>query len=680
MNEEENSLEKEMQEKNMKDQQSENKDSQNTEEKEEIIVQQNEKDEKEFSDDDLDHPNALDSDYYEETKEEIKKSFYNNKLKEKVKKKEKEKNKIYQKNNKDFFNNNALNENNAKLPLKEMQKLEINNNNSMISIILSGNSNRNSIKKEKPKNVEKSEKQILEKEKKGNLFEIKRDNFYLENGFHNKSEFEEKLINKEALDNNNVNKGNMNFNIISNNSIEIRNINQYKDKENNKNQNNEQINSNKKAEQLNKVKQIPKDKNEKLSKIPQKLIKKRVPSYQSNSNNQVVKPIKKLYPNKIVNKINKSINNNSVITINNILDNNNQKESINLQNPKYNRNNIQDMHNYSSNTNNHKQNMHSENKGVLRPLGAKSLSYSKIPLNDNISQLTKNINPLKEKDLNSNGNINRFHEKKEDISQIPIQIGSHIENKQKNNNKDIIKIRSSKRHFSVIPSRKNYNTINSININNIHNNYFFKDEEKENIQNNTEYKKTFQKGGQFNNIQTTHIIMPKTSNSKSKLIPTINNSIDFESNKYLFPTKSVMHIQPTKYYQEQKHNYLNTDNNINYNRNISYLSTFPEKLSSIQNTSTIQRIKNHGITLDIQKINNEHSLNQYHCGLNTKYLECAKNLLNNLEKKNNNSLIGKYHSININTNNENYDYYNCRTNPQTNNSYHSYTLNNRYPY
>ena len=86
--------------------------------------------------------------------------------------------------------------------------------------------------------------------------------------------------------------------------------------------------------------------------------------------------------------------------------------------------------------------------------------------------------------------------------------------------------------------------------------------------------------------------MPKNSNSKSKLIPKINKTIDYENNKFLCPTKSVMHIKPTNYYQqEQKNNYLNTDNNINYNRNMPYLSSFSEKHNCIQKTPSELQIK-----------------------------------------------------------------------------------------
>ena len=409
------------------------------------------------------------------------------------------------------------------------------------------------------------------------------------------------------------------MNIISNNSIEIRNSNLYINKETNKNQkNNNQFNIsntiqvpivtsnmiqqksdkealnnniNMKTNILNKIETFSQEKNDYPSYFPQRIIKKRIPSYQNNSNNHVEKPLKK-FPNRIIQKINKSMNcqnniiyNNSVITINNILENNNQKENINFKNKK--QNIFQEINNYSSNKNNHKQNNQfpSKNKSILRPLGTKSQSYSKIPLNDNFSQLTKRTNPLKETDslmenilktqpnLNqitspkpihhqkvfySNGNINRFLEKKEEINQIPIQIGNYkcLENKLKN--KGILNARPSNKQFYAIPNRKNNNTINSnitIKINNINNSYIFKDEEKENIQNNSEYKKTFERGGQFNNIQTTYIVMPKNSNSsknsnsKSKLISKINRTIDYDNKKFLFPTKSVMHLQPTKYYQ-----------------------------------------------------------------------------------------------------------------------------------
>ena len=726
----ENSLEKKNKDNNMNDTPFENKDNENIKEKKKIIPQQNVIN---ISDDDLDHPNPLESDYYEEGKEEIKKNFYQNQLKEK------EKNKKNKEKIKDNMNKKSLNEDIKKDNLKYSQEKK---NNCIISI-KPRNSGENCIKKEKAKLVDASEKQNIKMKKNYDFCEIKRDNFSLKCGFVENPICIEKEKMKEKQDKNNINKENININIVNNKSVEI--IKKAKDNQ----QSNIKINSEMKIpkqfissnkieikidqelnkcnnnmdeKQENKIGQVPLEKKENLNNNPQKIIKKRIPSYQINSNSNAVKKLNnKMFPNRIIKKINKSMNctkniiyNNSVISLNNILENKNQnqkKENINFQNKSYQENNNNTIIN-----NNKKQNEEYHpvnNKNIPRKLGAKSLSYSNIPLNknnDNPPQLIKNKNcPFKENNLpmeknkiesninqivspkkiqhpkfNSYENANKILEKKEIINKIPNQVNNqnNLVNKQFINKKQENNQLSNMKYHPMLNKYNTITTNNSIQLNNIHNNYnLYNDEQKENIPDNSECKKkTFQVGGKFNNIQTTYVVIAKNSNSKIKIMPKANNTIDYEKNKFLFPTKSVIHLQPSKYYYPQGQNniYFNTEKNIYYNQNLRYYPSYMENQSINPKAPSNQRkIKMY----KSQKNLNINKGNDY--GNDRNYMECPihgkQNQTINIQNRDTFFLNDISQSGEIN-NNENYDYYNYQNDHQISDPYLSYTMKDKYLY
>ena len=473
--------------------------------------------------DDLDHPSPLLSDYYEEGKEEIKNEFYHNKLKEKI------------------INNK---ENASNIPFIE----NINN------------------KYDKTKN-EKMNNEIFIVSKKSK--KIDNENFVIQVNINKKDIDEEE--NKEKI----INKANNPIKKIN----KINNINKEK--------NQDKTLIKKKTKKLNKIPQIKKLKAKKLShKIIKKSINLNPPSesLENKDENEIN------FPKKIV-----KIKSNNIL-INNTLENEqlkNNQERIEDINPIFIQSNSKVFQNNNYNN-------FMKKKIIPNKLDKKSQSFSKISLNkicsSNNSKINNNtINMLeeqeqkilsersnKEEKLNNmlspikiphKSNINSSKKVKKNIS-IPIDFAKYqqISNTYRKESSDNLS-KNSKFHNAQQNYYEHTCINNTVRINNIHyNNKFFTtmNEQKENIQDNSQYKKhTYENGGKFNNIQTTYVVISKNSNSNVKLIPKNINSIEYNNNRYLNTNQSDLYLNSSRFFSPQKnYSILNTEkktcNNPNY--------------------------------------------------------------------------------------------------------------------
>ena len=600
------------------------------------------------SDDDdyLEHPEPLLSDYYEEEKEKIKQEFYKNKLKQEENKKD---NDI--KSDISLIKKNKFEEN------KENQNI---NNNICLERIESNNKQENFNKKNNSKqnsepinyiikvnNDQRPKKKIIRIKKKNKIQKIKIKSF-------NEIPIPKKeiSINQEEIENS------MNKNPST------------------KGQGNENENKEIKNSQ-NKIKII--------NKIQQSMYKCKDLIYQNSMNNTIEN---EQNPFKInIEKSSKTLTQNK----SQMLNNNNYIK--NYQNKKV--------------CNQHK-------KKIMSNKGIKSQSIDciyKIPhyscsnLNKNNTSLIKVDNPHNEKIMKTNSDlsdnvmstskypnhkvinyINKTAEKDKKINKIPIPKNS-IKN-ELNNNSSVSNVK-----FYNIPKSNNYscsNLCNKIKLNKIHNNnnFYQSNEQKENIQNNSEFqKKTYDIGGKFNNVQTTYVV--KAKNSTSKLIPKNHKTIDYENNQPLNSDHSTIQLKSSHFYSQDKNYNLNTERNIYQNRNSEYSSfknnnyvqissTYQPKINKSQNNIHLKNTyNNNSIYTSVDK-------NNY--GINYNSFNKSSNYGNKSQTYNNKNVnyytVKKSQSNRIDTF-DTYDncyYYNYGNAENPNNIYFAYSTNNRYNY
>ena len=637
------------------------------------------------SEDELDHPTALLSDYYEEDKEEIKNAFYQNKLKENDNKNinsnnynlNKENIKIEDKNKKQ----NDKHDLHSKSPLKEIKKVNLKIN------LCNNSSSLNSKKKEKNYNSEKN---------------IPQKHINLKNEYISKSKNieNENIINKENIDYNNKNqitieaKNIQEENISQNKANKINSILKIEKKSNN-------IVKEEEIKKFIKIKKIHKRKKISSKKNPQKIVKKSLNLKQSEFpiKNNITEANNKteIYSYGSKNIKNIGLKNPVSDSFNTI---NTNKIQLNIGgDPK---NKTQLFNNNSTIINSEK--IHKPNlvkkKIASNKIGKKSNSYGGVPLNkkyyenSSIINKNKNIIPLEnsislenlirteqkvkphksqldfeQQNLSkSYQNFKKTFRKYPSVSKIPIKL-----NKQSYNNeiinKDIQNTNTQKLNFN-----NNYsytNIFNNASINNIHNNnnkFYDRNravEQKENFQNNSQTKNsTYIIPSNFNNVQTTFVVISKKSNSKIKLIPKQIRTKENDTFKFLNLNQSDIFCK-----QGQNNHYLNTDNNSIQNSNYNYYSGYEENQNNNIQKSPIKKIRMLKSQLNMRTKNNfcycgdQNLANNYGMNYNN-YLGCSRNVNENqklgLQKRNNYNLSLRPTNEQFNTmeyydNNYNYD-------------------------
>ena len=652
------------------------------------------------SEDELDHPTPLLSDYYEEDKEEIKNVFYQNKLKENDNKNinsnnytlNKENIKIEDKNKKQ----NDKHDLHSKSLLNEIKKVNLKIN------LCNNSSSLNSKKKEKNGNCEKNipQKQINLK----NVNDSKSKNIENEN-----------IINKENIDYNNK----IQISIEAKN-IQEENISQHKTNKINsilkieKKSNN--IVKEEEIKKFIKINKIPKRKKINSKKNPQKIVKKSLNLKQSEFpiKNNIIEANNKteIYSYGSKNIKNIGLKNPVSDSFNTI---NTNKIQLNIgSDPK---NKTQLFNNNSTIINSEK--IHKPNlvkkKIASNKIGKKSNSYGGVPLNkkyyENSSIINKNKNIIPIENSISLENLIRTEQKVKphksqfdfeqqnlrksyqnfkktfrkypSVSKIPIKL-----NKQSYNNeiinKDIQNTNTQKLKFN-----NNYsytNIFNNANINNIHNNnnkFYDRNravEQKENIQNNSQIKNsTYIIPSNFNNVQTTFVVISKKSNSKIKLIPKQIRTKEYDTFKFLNLNQSDIFCK-----QGQNNHYLNTDNNSIQNSKYNYYSGYEENQNNNIQKSLIRKIRMLKSQLNIRTKNNfcycgdQNLANNYGMNYNN-YLGCSRNVNENqtigLQNRNNYNLTIRptnelFNTMEYYDNNYNYDKNVSFTEPN-----HKYTIN-----
>ena len=492
-------------------------------------------------DDDIEHPSPLLSDCEEESTEEIKKSFYENKKKESILIVERKKN---------------LKANNI---LKMQQKLKAEHDSLQL--------------KENIGKVVLNSKFMNEK----NLRKNNSQNCSL-------------LIKPETVVNN----------FMLERASDINNKNKYKNKGVINNQNNKVI---KKNNSLNSI-QINKN---------QKLIKHTKKNLSQNPTRQIIKiPLNLTDKNvHISNQINKNSQQQSQLIINpeqimgSIKMNNNNKLNKNCMNKKPLKkivkivpvNDIKTIeieknktpqatlkkvnHNYinkiQNNYNNQiRPNQQSNNNNILNKIVIRnncntlnknnSRNSNKINLSFEIPQnIVKMISPAKLNSIRRSNEITLVNEQNEKMKRIPLPFKLNNNNSY---NMQYYTISKDKNNFS---NCKNANTSlnNDLKISSIKKvNDSYNDSEKENHPSNIKCdncnKKTIERGGKFNNISTTYVVI-KNSNTKLKYPEpslTIDNQ-NFPKNKVLVPNSSTLSLQQSPMNSPFQLNSICTQNNPN---------------------------------------------------------------------------------------------------------------------
>ena len=651
------------------------------------------------SDDELDHPSPLLSDYYEEDKEEIKNDFYQNKLKEKKRK---------ENGNKDINSNNyALNKENIKIEdknKKQNDKHDLHFKSSLKEIktkILKINlyNNSSSLNSNKKENNGNSEKNILQKQ------------INLKNEYTSKS--------KNIENENSINKENIDYNNKIQISIEAKNINEENISQKKTNKINSILKIEKKSnnivkeeeiKKVIKINEIPKRKKINSKKKPQKIVKKslNVKQLEFPINNNITETSNKT---EIFSYANKNIKN--IGLKNSVSD---SFKTINTNNIQFNIGNIpknktQLFNNNSTSINSekiHKQDL-VKKKIASNKLGKKWNSYSRFPLNkvccENSSIKNKNINvipiennislenPVRtehkarsyktqldsgQKNLcKAYQSINKIFEKNSNIYKIPM-----ILNEQAYNNKKINKVAQNTNTQKIKFNNSYSNIYNNAIINNIHNNNnIFYDrnmnvEQKENIQNNSQIKNsTYKIQGNFNNVQTTFVVLSRNTSSKIKLIPKKIKTIDYDTVKFLNPNQSDIFCKP-----EQNNRYLNTENNAILNRNCNYYSHYEASQNNNIQKTPIRKIRMNKSQLNLHTKNNfcycgKQNLRNNYRMIYSKYIEYSKNINENqtigpkyinIYNSSNRPTSEEYNTMEYFDNNYNYDKNYSTTEPNNN--------------
>ena len=625
-----------------------------------------------LSDDDIDHPMPLETDYEEEEKDEIKNNFYQNQLKEKEKL---EKIKEMKKKEEDNYSNEKN--------LKVVKKLEQSFNSVSKSIIKKKESKKklNSSMNENKGKITKIKKMIPQKDIKARAAK----------------KSEKKVEDKENMNDNTLNKKIVKIDIKPQ-KLRIENIEQNNIQKPNKNINQpkktKKISRNQSFQQQNKINIIRQNNksedilNNQINNIPQQNI--------NNNNTTSERLIAKIqnymdYDKNII--YNKSINKTFKVE-------KPKYDEINFPNTEQNQRIEQIYYNDYDFENQLKEN--TQKKIVKMRLfknriGIKSQSYSNMNSNkicyNNIDKINNNIY-IDEK-MNTQTNINHKVSKKipfqkinqsnkgmngykdKKIKRIPVLL-----NGQKNINNKVIKNDLKGNHsvdgyFINKNKSQDFKINKNKEINNIHNNVgFYNNDQRDYFKNDSSRKKTIETGGKFNNIQTTYVVISKSTNSKIKLIPKSNKTIDYGINKCLNPIHSVIFPKTTNYFNQQPTTYINSEENINNNQKIQFFSPYTKKQNYFQKDPSNNGFKTYK-SQNIFQIKKNYCINEdigKNYGNNYKnYVECS---LHHNKMINNNQFMNNFYGtdksiINSIDKCENYDYINYSCNA-LNNKFFSY--------
>ena len=494
-------------------------------------------------DDDIEHPSPLLSDCEEESTEEIKKSFYENKKKESILIVERKKN---LKANNILKMQQKLKAEHDSLQLKENIGKVVLNSKFMNEKNLRKNNSQNCSLLIKPETVV--------------------NNFMLErtSDINNKNKYK----NKGVIINNQNNKV-----IKKNNSL-----------------NSIQINENQKLIKHTK-KNLSQNPTRQIIKIPLNLTDKNVHiSNQINKNSQqqsqlIINPEQIMGSIKMNNnnKLNKNCMNKKplkkivkIVPVNDIktieIEKNKtpqatlKKVNHNYINKIQNNYNNQIRPNQQSNNNNNilnkiviRNNCNTLNKNNSRNSNKINLSF------ENPQNIVKMISPAKLNSIRRSNEITLVNEQNEKMKRIPLPFKLNNNNSY---NMQYYTISKDKNNFS---NCKNANTSlnNDLKISSIKKvNDSYNDSEKENHPSNIKCdncnKKTIERGGKFNNISTTYVVI-KNSNTKLKYPEpslTIDNQ-NFPKNKVLVPNSSTLSLQQSPMNSPFQLNSICTQNNPN---------------------------------------------------------------------------------------------------------------------
>ena len=493
-------------------------------------------------DDDIEHPSPLLSDCEEESTEEIKKSFYENKKKENILIVERKKN---LKANNILKMQQKLKAEHDSLQLKENIGKVVLNSKFMNEKNLRKNNSQNCSLLIKPETVV--------------------NNFMLErtNDINNKNKYK----NKGVIINNQNNKV-----IKKNNSL-----------------NSIQINKDQKLIKHTK-KNLSQNPTRQIIKIPLNLTDKNVHiSNQINKNSQqqsqlIINPEQIMGSIKMNNnnKLNKNCMNKKplkkivkIVPVNDI-------KTIEIEKNKTPQATLKKVnHNYinkiQNNYNNQiRPNQQSNNNNILNKIVIRnncntlnknnSRNSNKINLSfENPQNIVKMISPAKLNSIRRSNEITLVNEQNEKMKRIPLPFKLNNNNSY---NMQYYTISKDKNNFS---NCKNANTSlnNDLKISSIKKvNDSYNDSEKENHPSNIKCdncnKKTIERGGKFNNISTTYVVI-KNSNTKLKY-PEPSLTIDnqsFPKNKVLVPNSSTLSLQQSPMNSPFQLNSICTQNNPN---------------------------------------------------------------------------------------------------------------------
>ena len=515
-------------------------------------------------DDDIEHPSPLLSDCEEESTEEIKKSFYENKKKESILIVERKKN---LKANNILKMQQKLKAEHDSLQLKENIGKVVLNSKFMNEKNLRKNNSQNCSLLIKPETVV--------------------NNFMLErtSDINNKNEYK----NKGAIINNQNNKV-----IKKNNSL-----------------NSIQINKNQKLIKHTK-KNLSQNPTRQIIKIPLNLTDKNVhTSNQINKNSQqqsqlIINPEQIMGSIKMNNnnKLNKNCMNKKplkkivkIVPVNDI-------KTIEIEKNKTPQATLKKVnHNYinkiQNNYNNQiRPNQQSNNNNILNKIVIRnncntlnknnSRNSNKINLSfENPQNIVKMISPAKLNSIRRSNEITLVNEQNEKMKRIPLPFKLNNNNSY---NMQYYTISKDKNNFS---NCKNANTSlnNDLKISSIKKvNDSYNDSEKENHPSNIKCdncnKKTIERGGKFNNISTTYVVI-KNSNTKLKYPEpslTIDNQ-NFPKNKVLVPNSSTLSLQQSPMNSPFQLNSICTQNNPNQAKVIRNYKTHNYLLNIKKNKS-----------------------------------------------------------------------------------------------
>ena len=515
-------------------------------------------------DDDIEHPSPLLSDCEEESTEEIKKSFYENKKKESILIVERKKN---LKANNILKMQQKLKAEHDSLQLKENIGKVVLNSKFMNEKNLRKNNSQNCSLLIKPETVV--------------------NNFMLErtSDINNKNKYK----NKGVISNNPNNKV-----IKKNNSL-----------------NSIQINKNQKLIKHTK-KNLSQNPTRQIIKIPLNLTDKNVHiSNQINKNSQqqsqlIINPEQIMGSIKMNsnNKLNKNCMNKKplkkivkIVPVNDI-------KTIEIEKNKTPQATLKKVnHNYinkiQNNYNNQiRPNQQSNNNNILNKIVIRnncntlnknnSRNSNKINLSfENPQNIVKMISPAKLNSIRRSNEITLVNEQNEKMKRIPLPFKLNNNNSY---NMQYYTISKDKNNFS---NCKNGNTSlnNDLKISSIKKvNDSYNDSEKENHPSNIKCdncnKKTIERGGKFNNISTTYVVI-KNSNTKLKYPEpslTIDNQ-NFPKNKVLVPNSSTLSFQQSPMNSPFQLNSICTQNNPNQAKVIRNYKTHNYLLNIKKNKS-----------------------------------------------------------------------------------------------